>query len=252
MVTPSRPQPQRNRRPPRRRIVGSIRATLGRGRATLKRMRPINRIRRQATRQAGTTGKDAPGRLRNLRERSVAGIRHLVEQGVTTTRSLPTRAGRQLNRLTRRGRDTGAVRTVPGSRELVDRARAAGSRKTAGTNVDRAAERGPAAAERAAATERRQVEPAKARDRTRRRERQAKPPQATRRQDLKRHTVQQLREQAREAGIKGRSSMTKTSSSRPCSRRRPAASRKPVPTRSGLSRSCASGPTNSASRVAPR
>jgi hypothetical protein len=160
MAAPSRPQP--------RRIVDTIRATLGRGRATLRRLRPATR----------------------LLERSVAGIRHLVGQGVTTTtttRGLPARAGRQLTRLTRRGRDlAGGIRTIPSVRE-----------------------REQGAAERATPTQRRQVEPAKARGRIRRREPQPKPRQAKRRQELEQQTVQQLRERARQAGIKGRFSMTK-------------------------------------------
>jgi Rho termination factor, N-terminal domain len=157
MAAPSRQQP--------RRIVDTIRATLGRGRATLRRLRPATR----------------------LRERSVADIRHLVGQSVTTTRGLPARAGRQLTRLTRRGRDlAGGIRTIPSVRER---------------------ERG--AAERATPTQRRQVEPAKARGRTQRREPQPKRRQAKRRQELEQQTVQQLRERARQAGIKGRFSMTK-------------------------------------------
>lgn len=134
MAAPSRPQPQRNGRSLRRRIVDTIRATV-------KRMRPINRLRGQATRQTGTIDKDTHGRLRSLRDRGVAGIRQLVGQGVTTTRSLPTRAGRQLGRLAWRGRDqASATRPIPSTRGR---------------------ERG--AAERAAPTQRHQDEPAKAR-----------------------------------------------------------------------------------------
>jgi Rho termination factor, N-terminal domain len=110
---------------------------------------------------------------------TVAGIRRLVGQSVTTTRGLPARAGRRLNSLARRGR---------------------------------AAERGPGAAKRAAPSWRRPIEaePAKARGRTRRtREPQAKPRQATRGQDPERQTVRELRLRAREAGIEGRSSMTR-------------------------------------------
>ena len=52
--------------------------------------------------------------------------------------------------------------------------------------------------------------PAKGRGRTRRTsQRQARPRQAKRRQDLEHQTVRQLRERAREAGVQGRSSMTK-------------------------------------------
>jgi hypothetical protein len=105
---------------------------------------------------------------------------------------------------------TGAIRTVPGTGEPVDRGRTARNRrKAAATSVGRAAGRGSGAAERAAPTER-HVEPAKARGRTRQtNQRQAKPRQAKRRQELEQQTVQELRKQAREAGIKGRSSMTK-------------------------------------------
>jgi Rho termination factor-like protein len=205
MAAPSRPQPQRNGRPARKRILGAIRATV-------RRRRPTSRLRGNAPGQSDTVAKHTPGRLRNLRERSVAGIRHLLGQGVTTTRSLPARAGRQLNRLARRGRGTtGAVRTVPGTGGPVDRARTARHRRTAAAaSVGRAAGRGPGAAERAAPAERRHAEPAKARGRTRQtKQRQARPRQARRTQDLEQQTVQELRKQAREAGIKGRSSMTK-------------------------------------------
>jgi hypothetical protein len=41
-AAPNRPQPQRNGHPPRRRIVDTIRATLGRGRAAVRHMRPTN------------------------------------------------------------------------------------------------------------------------------------------------------------------------------------------------------------------
>jgi Rho termination factor, N-terminal domain len=77
-------------------------------------------------------------------------------------------------------------------------------------SVVQAGGRGPGTAERTAPTERRHVEPAKERGRTRQtKQRQAKPRQAKRRQNLEQQTVQELRKQAREAGIKGRSSMTK-------------------------------------------
>jgi hypothetical protein len=71
--------------------------------------------------RAEAVGKDTSGRLRSLRERSVAGIPQLVGQSLTRPRSLPIRAGRQLNRLTRRGRDPGAMRAIPGAGEPVDR-----------------------------------------------------------------------------------------------------------------------------------
>lgn len=204
-AAPSRPQPQRNGRSLPRRIVDTIRATLGR-------MRPINRPRGQAPRQADAVGKHTPGRLRHLRERSVAGTRHLAGQSVTAARSLPARVGRQLSRLARRGRGmAGKIDTIPGTGEPVDRAHTARNlTKAAAPSAGRAANRRPDAAERAAPAKRRQVEPAKERGRTRRTsQRQAKPRQAKRRQDLEHQTVRQLRERAREAGVQGRSSMSK-------------------------------------------
>jgi hypothetical protein len=97
-------------------------------------------------------------------------------------------------------------RTIPATAEPDESARPARNRrKAAGPSVGRSANRGPAAAEHAAPAEGRRVELAKARGRTRRtREHQAK-----RRRDLERQTVQQLRQRAREAGVQGRSSMTK-------------------------------------------
>ena len=99
--------------------------------------------------------------------------------------------------------------------EPVDRARSARSRSNASyPSVGRAAERRLPAAEPTTASERHPVEvkPAPAQVRTRRtRQRQATPRQAKHRQDLalEQQTVQELRQRAREAGIKGRSSMTK-------------------------------------------
>jgi Rho termination factor, N-terminal domain len=208
MAASSRPQPQRNDHPLRRRIVDTIRATLSR-------MRPIDRRGGTAPGQADGVGKGTPARLGNLRERSVASIRHLVGQSVGTTRSLPARARRQLSRLARRGRGmAGAIRTMPGTGAPAERARTARNRtEVAGASVGReAGERGPEATKRTARTERRQIQdkPAKARGGTRQtKERHAKPRQAKRRQDLEQQTVQELRKQAREAGVQGRSSMTK-------------------------------------------
>jgi hypothetical protein len=212
MAAPSRPQGQRNGRFLLRRIVDIIRATLGRNHTTLRRRRPGNPRRGQTLSQADGAGTHTPGRLRDLRERSVAGIRHLARHSVTTARSLPGRAGRQLTRLARRGRGTaGATRTIPGTGEPIDLAPTARNRrKAAAPTAGRAANRGPAAADRAAPAAGRQVELAKPRGRTHRTsQRQGRPRQAKRRQDLEQQTVQQLRKRAREADVKGRSSMTK-------------------------------------------
>jgi Rho termination factor, N-terminal domain len=209
MAASSRPQPQRNGRSLPRRILDTIRVTLGRGRATLGRMRPINRPRGQAPRQADAVGKHTPGRLRHLRQRSVAGTRHFTGHSVTTVRSLPARVGRQLSRLARRGRGmAGQIDTIPGTGQPVEPAR--NLTKAAAPSAGRAANRRPGAAERAAPAGGRQVAPAKGRGTPRQAsQRQAKPRQAKRRQDLEHQTMRQLREWAREAGVQGRSSMTK-------------------------------------------
>ena len=163
MAAPNSPQPQRNAHPPRTRIVDTIRATLGRGGTALRHMRPTNRRGGKAPRQADATGNDSPGRLRSLRQRSVAGIRELVGQSLTITRSLPTRAGRRFNRLTRRGRGAAVIRAIPDIGEPADRVRPVrNQREAAATSVGRVGGRGPGTAERATPTERRQVEAAQA------------------------------------------------------------------------------------------
>ena len=214
MAATSRAQRHPNRRSPRRVVIDSLRAAVGRGRATVKRILPINRIRAQAPQQAGVGG-NAARRLPTIRHRSVAGIRQLVGQAVTTTRHLPGQGVRQLNRLTRRGHNLGADRTIPAVREPVDRAPTA-RRRTKGADLrpGRAAGSRPAAVQHTAPTEpeRHQAGAKSAKTQgggRRTRERQAKPRQVKRREDRKQQTVQELRERAREAGIKGRSSMTK-------------------------------------------
>jgi Rho termination factor, N-terminal domain len=177
MPTTSNKQPHRNRRSPRRLIDGPARAGRGLGRAAAKLMQSIGRTAVPGSKQTRPSGKDGPRRLRTLRRRSVAAIR----QSIIITRGLPTRATRQIQRRAgRRGHQADAVRP------------------TAATGQDQV-----------------EAKPAKTRARTRRtRQRratspQAKPAQARHTQDLEQHTVQELRKQARRAGIKRRSSMTK-------------------------------------------
>jgi hypothetical protein len=192
MTTSSRQQRPNRRRSLRKFVVDWVRATPGLTRAAVKRIGSIGRVRVRAPRRAGAIGKDAQEGRRSLRDRSVGRIRHLVGRSVTTTRSVPAQAGRQ---------PAGAIRTGAAADEP----------------VDRAAERRVPAAGGTTPTERHQgeVKPAKARVRTSRTRgrqataRQAKPRQARRDRDLGQHTVQELREQARQAGIEGRASMTK-------------------------------------------
>jgi hypothetical protein len=170
-------QPHRNRRSPRQLIDGPTRAGRGLGRVTVKLMQSIGRIAAPGSQQTRASGKDGPGRLRTLRNRSVAAI----HQSMTITRGLPARAARQITkRAGRRGDQGGAIRP------------------TAATGQDQA-----------------EAKPAKTQATPRRPRQhratspQTKPAQARRTQGLKQRTVQELRKQARRAGIKRSSSMTK-------------------------------------------
>ncbi len=177
MAPTSNQQPHRNRRSPRQLIDGPVRASRGLGRATVKRMRSIGRTGAPGSQQTGPSGTAGPGRLSALGRRSVAAIR----QSITTARGLPTQAARQITkRARRRGEPAVAVRP------------------TAATAQDQV-----------------EAKPAKTRTTTRRTRQpraaspQAKPAQARRTQEFEHHTVQELRKQARQAGIKRSSSMTK-------------------------------------------
>jgi len=178
-------------------------------------MRSISRLQGSPSKQTGADGTKGTARPRKLSDGSVATIR----RSITATRGLPARAARQIRRrVGRRGDLASAIRRNGATPEPADRGDTARRRKqTAVTSIGRTAQRGRQAGARAPAREQDQVEakPAKARAQTRRaRQRraappQAKPGQANRRQGLEQRTVQELREQAKEAGIKGRSSMTK-------------------------------------------
>jgi hypothetical protein len=178
-------------------------------------MRSIGRLRASPSKQTGADGTKGTGRLRKLSDGSVATIR----RSITATRGLPARAARQIRRRGRRRGDlASAIRPNGATPEPDDRGDTARSRKeTAVTSIGRTAQRGRQAGERAAAREQDQVEakPARRRAQSRRaRQRRAASPQAklgqaNRRQSLEQRTVQELREQAREAGIQQSSSMTK-------------------------------------------
>ena len=207
-------------------LADSAYATLGLGSAWVELVRSVDRVRVEAPRQARTIGRQAPKRLAGAADRSVDGVRHLINQSVEGTRSLPDRATREFDGLARRGRDlVGAIRGSAATREAVDRARTARSRvKAAGTSVSRAAEGAAQATERAATivadrtepSEHRevrvepaevQVKPARAQVRTR----PAKAPGTRRRTTTpyEERTVEELQERAKELGIEGRASMTK-------------------------------------------
>jgi hypothetical protein len=211
-------------------LVDSAYAYVGLGSAWVEFARSIERLGVQAPRQARTIAGQAPDRLRDARDRGASSVRHLVGQGVQTTRGLPVRAGREFDDLARRGRElVGSIRGNAATREAVDRARTARSRvKAAGTSVSRAAEGAVEAAERAAGivadrTEptarfevevkpaEAQIKPPSVQVKTRATDEETTPRQARRRdtRPYEERTIEELQERAKELGIEGRSSMTK-------------------------------------------
>jgi hypothetical protein len=189
-------------------LADSAYATLGLGAAAVELARSVDRVRVAAPRQARTIGRQAPQRLVRAADR-----------GISSVRSLPERATREFDSLSRRGRDlVGAIGGSAATREAVDRAGSARSRvKAAGTSVSRAAERaGSVVADRTEPSEHRevrvepaevQVKPSKAQVRTR----PAKAPGSRRRMPTpyEERTLAELQERARELGIEGRASMSK-------------------------------------------
>ena len=195
-------------------LADSAYATLGLGTVAVELARSVDRVRVAAPRQARTIGRQAPKRLVRAADR-----------GISSVRSLPERATREFDSLSRRGRDlVGAIGGSAATREAVDRAHSARSRvKAAGTSVSRAAEGAVQAAERAGnivadrtePSEHRevrvepaevQVKPARAQVRTR----PAKAPSSRRMPTpYEERTLEELQERAKELGIEGRASMTK-------------------------------------------
>jgi hypothetical protein len=207
-------------------LADSAYATLGLGSAGVEFLRSVDRVRAAAPRQARTISTQAPKRLVGAADRGVDSVRHLINQGVEGTRSLPDRATREFDDLARRGRElVGAIRGSAATREAVDRARTARSRvKAAGTSVSRAAEGAVQAAERAGTIVADRTEPSEHREvrvepaevqakpaRAQVRTRPAKAPGARRRTTTpyEQRTVEELQERATELGIEGRASMSK-------------------------------------------
>jgi hypothetical protein len=197
-------------------LADSAYATLGLGAAAVELARSVDRVRVAAPRQARTIGRQVPERLVRAADR-----------GISSVRSLPERATREFDSLSRRGRDlVGAIGGSAATGEAVDRAGSARSRvKAAGSSVSRAAEGAVQAAERAGSivadrtepSEHRevrvepaevQVKPARAQVRTRRRPRA---PGSRRRMPTpyEERTLEELQERAKELGIEGRASMSK-------------------------------------------
>ncbi len=122
----ARERAKRAQRSLRSLLADSAYATVGAGEAAVELVRSIDRIRVEAPRQAQslgqearTLGKEAPERLRILRDQ----------------------AGQEFDGLARRGRElVGSIRTSPATRSAANQVRSARSRvKAAGTSVTRAA-----------------------------------------------------------------------------------------------------------------
>src|SRR5512133_2350890 len=189
-------------------LADSAYATLGLGAVAVELARSVDRVRVAAPRQARTLGRRVPKRLVGAADR-----------GISSVRSLPERATREFDSLSRRGRDlVGAIGGSATTREAVDRAGSARSRvKASGTSMSRAAERaGSVVADRTEPSEHRevrvepaevQVKPSRAQVRTR----PAKAPGSRRRMPTpyEERTLEELQERARELGIEGRASMSK-------------------------------------------
>lgn len=168
-------------------LADSAYATLGLGAAAVELARSVDRVRVAAPRQARTLGRQVPKRLVGAADR-----------GISSVRSLPERATREFDSLSRRGRDlVGAIGGSAATREAVDRA-------------------GNVVADRTEPSEHRevrvepaevQVKPSRAQVRTR----PAKAPGSRRRMPTpyEERTLAELQERARELGIEGRASMSK-------------------------------------------
>jgi Rho termination factor, N-terminal domain len=212
-------------------LADSAYATIGASGAAIELVRSIDRIRAE---QARNLGKDAPRRLRQLREQGVAnargalgtgvtGVRTLREQGMAGARDLRDQATKEFDGLAKRGRGlVGAVRDSAAVRQAVGQARTARSRvKAAGTSVGRAAGDTAKAVDRAGSIVAGRTEPGtKVAPATARRtgtttaapKRSATSTGARRGgavRPYEERTVEELRDRARELNVEGYSTMTK-------------------------------------------
>jgi Rho termination factor, N-terminal domain len=132
----TRERADRTQRDLRSLLVDSAYATIGAGGAAIEFVRSLDRT---GAEQARNLGKDAPNRLRQLRELGVANARSALDSGVRTLREQATK---EFDDLARRGRGlVGSVRDSAAVRQAAGQARTARSRvKAAGTSVGRAAE----------------------------------------------------------------------------------------------------------------
>jgi hypothetical protein len=168
-------------------LADSAYATLGLGAIAVELARSVDRVRVEAPRQARTIGRQVPKRLVRAADRSISSVR-----------SLPERATREFDSLSRRGRDlVGAIGGSTATHEAVDRAGSIVADRTE-PSEHREVRVEPAEV---------QVKPARAQVRTR----PAKAPGSRRRMPTpyEERTLEELQERAKELGIEGRASMTK-------------------------------------------
>jgi hypothetical protein len=224
----TREQADRAQRRLRSLLVDSAYATIGAGGAAIEFVRSLDRT---GAEQARNLGKDAPNRLRQLREQGAAnarsaldsGVRTLREQGINGARDLRDQATKEFDDLARRGRGlVGSVRDSAAVRQAAGQARTARSRvKAAGTSVGHAAEDTAKAVDRAGTIVADRTEPGSkgesaAARRTRTSAATAKrpaTPTGARRggaiRPYEERTVEELRDRSRELNIEGYSTMTK-------------------------------------------
>jgi hypothetical protein len=205
----SRERAERAQRRLRSLLTDSAYATIGAGGAAVEFVRSIDRISRvDAPKQARELGKEAPAKLRQLREQSVSNARELGVQ-----------AGKEFDDLAKRGRDlVGAIRDSAAAKQAADQLRTARSRvKAAGTSSGRAASDSATAVKRAGTIVADRTEPDAGTGRTaaaaRPQAAAGRTAPASRRggavRPYEQRTVEELHQRAGELGIEGHSSMSK-------------------------------------------
>jgi hypothetical protein len=208
-------------------LTDSAYATIGAGGAAVEFMRSIDRrsmerIRTDAPRQARELGREAPARLRQLREQGLSGARSAIDgvrkQGASGAQELRDQAGKEFDDLAKRGRElVGAVRGSAAAKQAASQLRAARSRaRAAATSSARAASDSATAVRRAGTivadrTEPRATSPGAA-DGDGATRQGAPAPRRGRGgavRPYEQRTVEELQQRAAELGIQGHSSMNK-------------------------------------------